>query len=393
VTEALLLDACRVGLASASQGAEAARDHSSDRDSPTDWEWLLAAAERHAVSPLLTRYLADSPEGVPAPVLARLRARFDANALRNVTLAHDLAALLERLAAAGVDAMPIKGPVLAISAYGDLALREFGDLDIVVRAADLARARELFAAWGFEPATPLTTAGERALLASDHHIPLVGPGARLTVELHWSLDNLRPGSRLDGEWVWANARRVPLLGREVSALSWSALLVYLCVHGAKHGWSTLGWIRDVAGVLASAPPGELDTASAIASAVGAERRLALGVWLAHELLGAPRRLELPGGDHRAVTALARDVRENLFHGESARGPGRIESLLFQCRTLDRVRDRAGFALHLIAAPHVADVAFVRLPERAGWLYGVIRVPRLVAKSVTSLARPRLPRER
>jgi hypothetical protein len=381
---ALLLDACRSGLASSPRRVEAAPDPS------TDWEWLLAAAERHAVSPLLTRYLGESAEGVPAAVLQRLRARFDANALRNVTLAHDLAALLERLAAAGVDAMPIKGPVLAISAYGDLALREFGDLDIVVRAADLVRARELFAGWGFEPATPLTAAGERALLASDHHIPLIGPGGRLTVELHWSLDNLRPGSRLDGEWVWANARQVPLLGREVSALSWSALLVYLCVHGAKHWWSTLGWIRDVGGVLASAPPGELDAAPAIASAAGAERRLALGVLLAHELLGAPDRLELPGGDHQVVTILAREVREHLF---DERARGRVESLLFQCRTLDRVRDRAGFALHLVAAPHVADVEIVRLPQGVGWLYRAVRPLRLVAKSVTSLARPRLPRER
>jgi hypothetical protein len=381
---ALLLDACRAGLGSASRGAEAVSG------SRTDWEWLLATAERHAVSPLLTRYLGGYPEDVPAAVLARLRARFDANALRNITLAHDLAALLERLAAAGVDAMPIKGPVLAISAYGDLALREFGDLDIVVRAADLARARELFAGWGFEPATALTAAGERALLATDHHVALVATGGRLTVELHWSLDNLRPGSRLDGEWVWANARRVPLLGREVPALSWSALLVYLCVHGAKHEWSTLGWVRDVGGVLASAPPGELDAAPAIARAVGAERRLALGVRLAHELLGLPLSPMLPGGDHGAVAPIARHVRERLFD-ESARG--RVESLVYQCRTLDRVRDRAGFALHLLAAPHVADVAAVRLPERAGWLYGLIRVPRLVAKSVTSLARPRLPRER
>jgi hypothetical protein len=58
-----------------------------------------------------------------------------------------------------------------------------------------------------------------------------------------------------------------------------------------------------------------------------------------------------------------------------------------------VRDRAGFALHLVAAPHVADVEIVRLPQGVGWLYRAVRPLRLVAKSVTSLARPRLPRER
>ena len=353
--------------------------------SSLDWQWLLSAAELHAVSPLLSRRLRDEPAGVPADVLATLRARFDANSLRNMAMARDLADLLERLGENGVDAIPIKGPTLAISAYGDLALREFGDLDIVVRSTDLARARELFAAWGFRPATQLTPAGEAALLGSDHHIPLLGPGDRITVELHWSLDNLRPGSRLDGEWTWSNARRVQLLGRDVASLSWSALLVYLCVHGAKHGWNRLGWICDVAGVLASAPERELSQAPLIAAAVGAERRLALGVRLAHELLGSPLLPELKHREDGVVSALVRDVRARLFSEEP---PHRVASLVFQCRTLDRARDQLGFAFHVLAAPHVADVQDVRLPERLGWLYRVVRPARLLVRGVTSLARPR-----
>jgi hypothetical protein len=300
---------------------------------------------------------------VPADVLAALRARFDANAVRNMVLARDLAELLQRLSEHGVDAMPIKGPALAISAYGDLALREFGDLDIVVRTADFDRAR--------------------ALLASDHHLALASPGNRITVELHWSLDNLRPGNRLDGDWVWSNARRVPLLGREIPALSWSALLVYLCVHGAKHGWISLGWIRDVAGVLRAAPPGELAAASSIAAAASAERRLALGVRLAHELLGAPLPPELALRADSAVSALASDARACLFANEPI---GHTRSIAFQCRTLDRARDRVGYCLHLLASPHVADVEALRLPNGLRMLYYVLRPLRLIARRAVSRSR-------
>ena len=371
--QSFLLDACRV----------APEAHPALPALPaTDWPRLLAAAERHCVSPLLTRRLAAAPDGVPADVLATLRARFDANSLRNMVLARDLADLLQRLSEHGVDAMPIKGPTLAISAYGDLALREFGDLDIVVRTADFARARTILAEWGFRSVTPLSEAGERTLLASDHHLALSGPGDRVVVELHWSLDNLRPGSRLDGEWVWRNARRVPLLGRDVPALSWSALLVYLCVHGAKHGWISLGWIRDVAGVLRTAPPGELDAAASIATASSAERRLALGVSLAHELLGAPLPPGLELRADPAVPALVSDVRARLF---SAAPLGHARSIAFQCRTLDRARDRAGYCLHLVASPHVADVEELRLPARLGLLYYLIRPVRLIAKRMAALA--------
>lgn len=341
-----------------------------------DWDLVIGNAEYHAVTPLLTRWLAARPEGVPAGVLAALRARYDANALRNVVLTQRLAELLDLLAARGVEAMPIKGPALAISAYGDLALREFGDLDIVVRPAHFDRARELLDRCGYRPLTQLSAAGERALRASDHHLPLVHQETKVMVELHWSLDNGRPGRVLDGEWVWTNARRVSLLGREVPAFSWSALLVYLSVHGAKHCFGRLGWIRDVAGVLAAAPAGELSAAPDLAAAADARRRLALGVALARGMLDAPVRDDLRVSDIAEVAALERKVLAILFGGEEPTLP---RWLGIQLRSFDRARDGAGYLWHIIAAPHVADVEALALPDGMRGIYAGMRPLRLLAK--------------
>lgn len=321
-------------------------------------------------------------------MLATLGARFDRNALRNVFLARHLAELLRRLARDGVRAMPIKGPVLAIAAYGDLALREFGDLDIVVHPRDFDRARSLLGAWGYRPESELTSAGERALRASDHHIPLVSGDGQVKVELHWSLGRGRLGR--DDEWVWSNVRPVTVLGMELPALSESALLVYLCAHGAAHGWRNLGWIRDVAGVLLSASEGKLRDAPELAAAARARRRLALGVALAHELLGAP----IPEGlehlrghkasDYRAVRRLMDEVRAALPVDDE---PTALGSLSFQCRTRDTLRGRAGYCLRVMAAPHVADVEWVSLPRPLRWVYYLARPARLVAKRVRRVPAP------
>lgn len=354
-------------------------------DREPDWEWLLAAAERHAVLPLLARRLPELGAGgaVPPHIAARLRARYDENALRNLAFTGTLAELLGRLAGAGVEAMPIKGPALAISAYGDLALRQFGDLDIVVRPADFGRARSLLGEWGYRAPPELTDAGERTLRSSDHHLPLAHDESKLRVELHWSLDNGRPGRILDGDWVWANARTVSLLGREVPALSWSALLVYLCVHGAKHGWTNLGWIRDVAGVLAAAPAGELAGAARLATAADARRRLALGVALARSLLAAPARDDLRPEGGAEVARLEGEVRAGMF---DEAGAGRLQALAFQCRTFDTLRDRAGLCWHVLAAPHAADVDAVKLPAWLRGLYFLARPARLAAKYGRRIAR-------
>ena len=374
-----LLDACRVG-----------RPLGDDPAAPrtiepvADWAWLLAEAERHAVTPLLFRRLAAWPDLAPPHILATLRARFDENALRNLTLARQLASLLQRLAASGVDAMPIKGPTLALASYGDLALREFADLDIVVRPRDFDRARALLGGWGYTPHTNITSAGEHALRSSDHHLPLVSEEEHLVVELHWTLGRGRLGR--DDAWVWSNVRKVSILGLETPALSWSALLVYLCAHGSAHCWTRLGWVRDVAGVLAAAPPGELREAVELAAAASARRRLALGVMLAHELLGAPVPEELELSADGAVTLLVKQVRAALF---ADGGLGAARTMAFQCRTRDTVVDMARYCLHILAAPHVADVKAMPLPEwLGGRLYYAIRPVRLVVKRVMSLMRSR-----
>lgn len=366
----ILLDACRVSPAS-----KPARDLGG-----VNWDGLLAAAECHSMSPLLARWLVTRPDGVPPRVLSALRERSDRNAFRNVFLTRHLAELLQRLAAEGVRAMPIKGPVLAIAAYGDLALREFGDLDVVIHPRDFDRARALLAAWGYSPQTQLTSAGERALRASDHHIPLASADGQVKVELHWSLGRGRLGR--DDAWVWSNVRPVSILGMELPSLSWSALLVYLCAHGASHGWRNLGWIRDVAGVMVSAPEGELRDAPLLAAAASARRRLALGVTLAHELLGAriPAYGEEPNDrtmpDDRAVRRLLDDVLAALPVEDE---PTPLASLAFQCRTRDSLADRARYCVEILAAPHVADVEWISLPWSLRWLYYLARPARLVAK--------------
>src|SRR4029077_9771584 len=62
----------------------------------------------------------------------RLNQEFLRNSCRNLALTAELFRALEALNGHGVRATPYKGPVLAAQAYGDAALRQFSDLDIIV---------------------------------------------------------------------------------------------------------------------------------------------------------------------------------------------------------------------------------------------------------------------
>jgi len=57
--------------------------------------------------------------------------------------------VLDLLTGSGVEAIPFKGPVLAVQAYGDLLMRSFVDLDILIHAKDLSRVSKILIDQGY----------------------------------------------------------------------------------------------------------------------------------------------------------------------------------------------------------------------------------------------------
>ena len=154
-----------------------------------DWAYLLRTALPHGMMPLLYWHLnAICPEAVPQATLAQLRDHFSANARRNLFLTGELLGLLKMLEAHGIPACPFKGPVLATSVYGNLALRQFIDLDILIHKRDVLRAKDLLISQGYRLQFHLMTgAQEAACLQSRNALPFARNEGKIGVDLHWEL--------------------------------------------------------------------------------------------------------------------------------------------------------------------------------------------------------------
>src|SRR6185369_16314775 len=118
-----------------------------------DWQYLFLLARRHSIVPLvylqLDRHAADL---VPSEYLNELKKHYLENVARNAVLTAELCRLITCFADSGIDAIPYKGPVLALIAYGNIALRRFVDLDVIVKKSDVLKAREILLAEGYTPA-------------------------------------------------------------------------------------------------------------------------------------------------------------------------------------------------------------------------------------------------
>ncbi|HEU4597515.1 MAG TPA: nucleotidyltransferase family protein [Pyrinomonadaceae bacterium] len=345
-----------------------------------DWEYLSQLAKRHAVLPLLYRQLdASAAAEVPAAPLERLRAKFRDNAARNLYLTGELERIITLFKAEGVEVLPYKGPALAAAAYGQISLRRFVDLDILVGKRDIPRAKELLRARGFRPTLDLSPAQERLLLRAQHNLPFARDGGRLLVELHWEVASKQFAPASFGEGFGVGRETVKLLNLEVESLSPEDLLLSLCVHGTKHLWERLAWICDLAELVRSRPRMDWQALSERARKLRAERMLNLGLRLALELLDAP----LPDEVKRRVKAdaaageLAARVRERLFDDEY--GPaGLLQSMSFNLRARRDWRDKARY-LGFIFTPTDGDLGALRLPAALTFVYYLVRPFRLLLK--------------
>src|SRR3954454_10195402 len=189
-----------------------------------DWDWITDTAERHGTANLLHRVLASGyADRVSARVLAELGRTAHLQALRNELLAQSLADLVPAFAADGVRVLAFKGPVLAVGVYGDLALRSFGDLDLLVHRRDYRRAGRLLVRLGYPRVRSLRweAAFQRDLTAIDLHRALTSP--RFPVRLPFGQ-------------LWERRQAVTIAGVAVPALSSEHLLIALCVQVAKDAW-------------------------------------------------------------------------------------------------------------------------------------------------------------
>jgi hypothetical protein len=340
-----------------------------------DWELVVKTAFLNGVTPLVERSLR-AIEEVPDPIRSRLERSVQENTRRNLLMTAELMELLKRFRSDGLMAVPFKGPVLAASLYGNIGLRQFMDLDILVRGSDVQAALELMMEEGYEPRFRFSKAEQRRFVRYQNEHPLVRRDVSVLVELQWSVAPRYFAAPLDLEVMFERLDTLRLGGQEVPTFSPEDLFLMLCIHGAKHLWGRLAWVCDLH-ELGKHHGISWERLTARASSAGALRMLLLGALLSRDLLGS----ELPATMARSIEE-DRDVRavgleiERTLVGSRRHPLTTLEMQRLQLRLRLGI-ERLRYVGRLGLTPTVGDWEFVSLPPRLAPLYYVIRPVRLL----------------
>jgi hypothetical protein len=278
-------------------------------------------------------------------------------------MAFALLELLDLFERSGITAAPYKGPVFALSACGDLALREIQDLDIMLRESEVPAAAALLLAhgyqciyrfnyeWGFESLTD-------------------GP----FVELHWlvrPLEGYLPGFPMDA--VWQRVGSLEVGGRKVLIFDPQDLLLMLCLHGAADGFYPLRRVCDVLHALGAC--GKLDGDEIVerAEAFGCTRAFLTGMGLANAIFACrlPEEVRRRVQRDRWAQLAIRHVLKGLFVDCNHRTWNFLALLMLASGLRNRLR-----LVGQLLEPGPADHSMFEVPSGFNWIYYIIRPLRL-----------------
>jgi hypothetical protein len=344
-----------------------------------DWDFVLRYERDHGTLPLLHWHLQRREwAAVPAAHRDSLQDDFRRNTVLNLVRTGELLSLLRKFRARGVLVLPFKGPTLAAYAYGSLSLRQFNDLDLLLRPEDLAVGQDLLIAEGYTAGLDLPAARQLDYLRALGQMPFYRQRDSSLVELHSQVMPRRFFFPLGLEELWSRAELLLLHGEEVRVLSAEDLLLVLSAHGAKHLFACLGWVSDLAALILSRPTPDLARALGRAKELRSERVLLLGLRLGYGLLNEspPEIVERRMRADPVSGSLAVQVRRGLTHGPPLSEP---QGALFQIRVREHLKDGLVYSLSLALQPIVADWKFLSLPPAASLLYFCLRPLRLAFK--------------
>lgn len=195
-------------------------------------------------------------------------------------------------------------------------MREFDDLDVILRQTDMAKAHEIMISlgyrakfpWDFSAAGAWRIPGEYNYYDAARHI---------LVELHteFTLRHFPVIPNLDD--LSHGLVPISLSGRELQTFSPEDALPILCIHGSKDFWERMSWVVDISEMIRSQPQLDWDKVLLLARSLKAQRMLSLGLILASDLQGAPLPFHVRAlaQNDSAASALALAISQRLLSSD------------------------------------------------------------------------------
>ena len=173
---------------------------------------------------------------------------FKQNTLRSLFKSAELIQIYTHFTQHNIPLLFLKGELLSLQIYQALNARISGDIDILINFTDLILADKILKNLGYQRAgTPNTLLKnfKSFLHWLQKDMIYTHPQKKIMVEVHWRFVEDPRFMNIPFEKLWERKTLVTLNNNNLPTLGAEDNLLYLCLHGAKHGYLRLQWLIDI----------------------------------------------------------------------------------------------------------------------------------------------------
>jgi len=304
-------------------------------------------------------------------------------AKRAMLKAAELVRIVETVSRQGIPIIPFKGPILAQYLYGDFCARDCGDVDFLIKPENVESVISVLEEMGYKR---LFSMGEEVLakyLQIESELQLFHPKG-VVVELHWEATGRFTHLPVDVNLLQSSTIEEVFCGKKIPQFGDNHLLVYLCIHGSRHGWSKLEWLFGVACLLKNDKRISLEKTLQIAKQLGCQKLVVYSLYLACTVFKTPipELVNTHAKAQRRILQLVDKSINSLFPlaqgGDIKRGARfAVENIILHDTAWHVIR----YLIKQVFWPRMADVKYIPLPPWAFFLYYLFRPFRLVTEGV------------
>jgi len=211
--------------------------------------YFVELSSKHGVLPLIyiclksMDYQQESANILPSHIFDIFKQRYKQVATKNMLMSAEVIKIVKSLGFHKIDVISFKGPLLSKVAYGDITLRQYGDIDLLIRPDKLFQAVTHLESLGYELQASKKLIQNPEWIKSTKDMTLFHPRKGIVVELHWKLFQSSFANTSFDPWDYTQI--VEFNRTDIKVFQPELLLAYLCIHGSRHLWERIEWIVDV----------------------------------------------------------------------------------------------------------------------------------------------------
>lgn len=344
-----------------------------------NWDVFLGLVLKHRLVSHVLKHSNELASKIPQEIIAKLKEIRLIQSKKSLEYTSILIKIANQFRNNNIKFISFKGPLLSFELYNDVGFRNFNDLDILVNADDVEKAKKIIEDLEFKciyPKIELSDKQRKINYSLSHHYHFKNKPKSIDLELHWSISNPKSFFGVSTQEIISNSQIFDVSNHNISYLSTIENLVYQAAHGAIHQWYRLFWLKDFSELLKKVNPKQIKKALELSKKLKLNRCFLQAIALSHLIYN----IDLP--DYRNI-----EINKNLMEiplksisstDLNQQGiKGKIKSLIYRLKLKPDLNYY--FELTYRLRTHLTDWELLKLPESLFFLFYILRPFLLIYK--------------